>query len=121
MKAMAASSALPVAQSSSSASGPTDDGGGGSSVAGGEYRCVINGCGRTFQRSSNLDAHTRLHTQEAPFSCDLCNRNFLWKSSLLAHVRSLSHIEAAARAQGGTHPNGDPADAGAAAAASAGP
>lgn len=112
IKEMAGStSTSSVVTPSSSGAGPTDEdgAGNGASVAAGEYRCVINGCGRTFQRSSNLDAHTRLHTQEAPFSCDLCNRNFLWKSSLLAHVRSLSHTEAAARAAqgaGGVNPSG---------------
>ncbi|GAB0498517.1 hypothetical protein MMPV_009862 [Pyropia vietnamensis] len=94
------SSSSSMVTPSSSGAGPAndDEAGNGASVTAGEYRCLINGCGRTFQRSSNLDAHTRLHTQEAPFSCDLCKRNFLWKSSLLAHVRSLSHTEAAARA-----------------------
>ena len=37
--------------------------------------------------SSNLDRHMRIHTNEKPYECDVCEKRFSESSSLTNHMR----------------------------------
>ncbi|XP_023619921.1 zinc finger protein 445 isoform X2 [Myotis lucifugus] len=54
-------------------------------VVGTFYKCAD--CGRNFSRSSYLEYHQRLHTQEKPFKCRVCGRAFRWSSNRARHER----------------------------------
>ncbi|XP_062970816.1 zinc finger protein 445 isoform X2 [Cynocephalus volans] len=49
------------------------------------YRC--GDCGKTFNRSSNLADHQRLHSQEKPFKCRVCRKAFRWSSNCVRHEK----------------------------------
>ena len=53
------------------------------------HTCPI--CNKTF--SHGLKVHMRVHTQEKPFQCDICNISFSVKSSLNKHYK-LKHSSA---------------------------
>lgn len=42
-------------------------------------------CGRVFSKRYNAQVHMRKHTQTRPFSCTICSKSFMWKSSLKSH------------------------------------
>ncbi|CAL1274871.1 unnamed protein product, partial [Larinioides sclopetarius] len=42
-------------------------------------------CGRGFKASSNLRVHLRVHTKERPYSCEICNKSFIYSSGLRSH------------------------------------
>ena len=48
-----------------------------------KYPCVM--CGRNFKSKYNLKAHERIHTGEAPHSCDGCGRRFKRATHLKQH------------------------------------
>ncbi|KAJ8969590.1 hypothetical protein NQ317_005124 [Molorchus minor] len=49
------------------------------------YKCPV--CRKFFPKSS-LQAHIRLHTQERPFECKICNTKFVRKNNLQFHVKN---------------------------------
>ena len=57
---------------------PAEDGG---------YVCQFPGCGRAFNRQSELSKHGKYHLPEAdrPFMCDTCSKRFLFQKDLKRH------------------------------------
>ncbi|NWU02120.1 ZN551 protein, partial [Urocynchramus pylzowi] len=49
------------------------------------YEC--DKCRKTFQTSSTLLIHQRMHTDERPFRCSNCGKGFRHKSDLVSHQR----------------------------------
>jgi len=51
------------------------------------YQCDM--CYKTFSTLSSLSSHRRIHSDEKPFICHLCNRSFRHQSTLNAHIMSV--------------------------------
>lgn len=47
-------------------------------------------CGKAFRRVCNYREHQRVHSNEYKFACTVagCDRKFMWRSSIQAHLRS---------------------------------
>ena len=52
-------------------------------------------CGEFFRYPSDMKRHMTVHTGEKQFGCDVCNKIFIWKSSLNAHQKKM-HTDLAA-------------------------
>uniref|UniRef100_A0A8D0HFN9 Zinc finger and BTB domain-containing protein 41 n=1 Tax=Sphenodon punctatus TaxID=8508 RepID=A0A8D0HFN9_SPHPU len=42
-------------------------------------------CNKTFDRAGKYESHTRVHTGEKPFECDICQQRYSTKSNLTVH------------------------------------
>lgn len=47
------------------------------------HQCPV--CNKYYSRRDNLKAHSRIHTGEMPFKCDICDRPFRWIGALRVH------------------------------------
>ena len=51
------------------------------------YECTV--CGLRCASLSNLTVHSRIHTDERPYSCSMCNKSFIQKDNLNKHVHDV--------------------------------
>jgi hypothetical protein len=58
-------------------------------MRGRELRCSCDVCKRIFSCRFNLDNHTRVHTGERPFSCNLCNKKFTQICNLKTNLKGI--------------------------------
>jgi uncharacterized Zn-finger protein len=49
------------------------------------FSCNI--CNKSFIYRSNIENHIRVHTGERPFSCDICKKSFAQLTNLNTHMR----------------------------------
>jgi hypothetical protein len=51
-----------------------------------QYACTM--CRKSFEWSSHLRRHMRIHTGEKPYKCEICEKCFNQRNNLVAHERT---------------------------------
>ena len=51
------------------------------------YECDV--CEKSFRTSSDLKKHMRIHTNEKPYECDVCEKRFRESGNLQKHMRNV--------------------------------
>lgn len=54
------------------------------------YKCELHVCHKTFAGKQSLNSHAKSHTGRKPYKCSLCHKDFATKQYLRCH--SKSHI-----------------------------
>lgn len=56
----------------------------------GGFKCKAPGCGKVFDRQSDLSKHEKYHLpeEERPFKCELCSKRFLFQKDLRRHEQT---------------------------------
>jgi uncharacterized Zn-finger protein len=52
------------------------------------YQCSCKGCESSFTQKGHLVRHEKIHTNEKPYECNVCNKKFTRRSGLLYHTRN---------------------------------
>lgn len=53
------------------------------------FKCLVDGCGRTFAKSCNMAVHLRKHTGDKPYSCAHCPKMFSQSGILSRHLKNV--------------------------------
>ena len=53
------------------------------------FKCLVNGCGRTFAKSCNMAVHLRKHTGDKPYNCPHCPKMFSQSGILSRHLKNV--------------------------------
>lgn len=57
------------------------------------FKCLVEGCGRTFAKSCNMSVHLRKHTVDKPYSCPHCDKMFSQSGILSRHLKNVHKKE----------------------------
>jgi uncharacterized Zn-finger protein len=58
-----------------------------------KYKCNIQGCGKEFDRNSNLNAHLKTHGDRTLLVCEMegCERTFNRRADMSRHIRTVHY------------------------------
>ena len=57
------------------------------------FKCLVDGCGRTFAKSCNMAVHLRKHTGDKPHACPHCPKVFSQSDILSHHLKNVHKTE----------------------------
>ena len=58
-----------------------------------QYFCSHEGCGKAFFTLSEIQNHSRVHTGETPYQCNLCGRKFRQVAHLKTHMKGVHSMQ----------------------------
>ena len=53
------------------------------------FKCLVDGCDRTFAKSCNMAVHLRKHTGDKPYFCPHCPKMFSQSGILSRHLKNV--------------------------------
>ena len=57
-----------------------------------DFECTHPGCSDKFSRKSVLVVHMRKHTNDKPYTCDICNKRFTESGNLKIHKKTHDEV-----------------------------
>ena len=57
------------------------------------FRCKYTSCMAIFSKSCNLRDHFRKHTNQRPYQCDICDKNFTQSGNLGRHYTNVHKVK----------------------------